>query len=552
MRPTRAGGGGGADHRALAKVPADRFATAVEFKEALTRALREPAVIRPASGGRRLAVGVAALVVGAGVAAGLLKGLGSDRPVIIDGERPIRSLAVAPLLNLTGDSAQVYLAEGITDQLVSTLTQIGALRVVGLKGDHARRSGEELARDHQIDAILGGSVQREGEAVRITVQLNAAATGQALWARSYDGEMRGVLGLQDQVARSVAERIQVAPQGQDRKAIALDPREVSPAAYEAYVRGTYFLGKVTETNFRKAIGYFQRAIDIEPTYAAAYNGLAECYAELGYYALGSPQDYFPKARAAALKALELDSTFAEAHATLGKVEYLYSWDFSAADREFRRAVELSPKSARIPLMYHPYLAAMGRHAESIAQARLSQERDPLSLIIQGAAARPLYNARRYEDALAQARKALEIDSTFSRAHFWVGLSYEQMNRLDDAIRELQETIARGGRIPVYLAALGHAYAAAGRRDEAFRVLEELRVRARSTYISPFDLATVYLGLNMRDSAFQQLEEAYTGRAYGLVFINVDPRFDVLRADPRFTELIRRIGLPPAEVALARS
>ena len=529
--------------KALAKVPADRYPSALAFKQDLIRSLEAPGLASRLPSMRYRGVPAAiALVVLAMVATGIGSGLLRGRSGGGTAEARIQSLAVAPLSNLTGDSTQIYLAAGITDQLVTRLAQIGSLRVVALKGPQAELSSEELAGKHRIDALLDGSLQRSGESIRITVRLTATPTGRSIWARSYDGDMRGILGLQDQVARAVAERVQGNP-AMAPGAPAARPREVHPSAYEAYVRGTYFLGKVTEADFRRGIGYFTKAIDLEPTYAAAYYGLAECYGELGYYALSAPDDAFPKSRAAALKALELDSTLAEAHGALGRMEYLYSWNFEAADRGYRRAVELRPNSTRIRLMYHTYLAAMGRREESIAQARLSLDLDPLSLLTQAAASRPYYNARRYEDALAQARKTLEIDSTFSRALFWAGLSLEQLHRTDEAIRTLQQTIASAGRIPVYLAALGHAYGRAGRRAEALALIEELRGRGRTGYVSPFDLATVYVGLDMPDEAFRALEEAYVGRAYGLVFMAVDPRFDPIRSDPRYRDLIRRVGLP---------
>ena len=533
--------------RALAKVAADRFPSAQEFKRALVQAAEAPPSAPdrlPVHRRRRVIIGALALLTL--VLAGLANHLLLGRPAASKGgstsEPQIQSLAVAPLGNLTGDSSQVYLATGITDQLVTTLAEIGSLRVIALQGSQAELPGERLAREHQIDAVLSGALQRSGDKVRITVRLTEASTGRSIWARSYDGEMGGILGLQDQVARGVAERIRVDSQsglseGTGRR------QEVNPAAYEAYVRGTYFLGKVTEADFRKGIGYFTKAIDLEPTYAAAYVGLAESYTELGYYTLGPPHEFFPKARAAALKALELDPTLAEAHSALGRVEFLYSWNFEAADREFRRAVELNPNSARIRLNYQAYLVAIGLGDQADAQAKASVDLDPLSLLHIAAAARPYYNTRRYKEALAQASKALEIDSTFSRALFWLGLAQEQLHRPQEANRAFERAIASAGRIPVYLAALGHAYAKEGRRGEALAIVEELRRRSSSGYISPFDIATVYVGLNMYDAAFKELEAAYEDRAYGLVFLLVDPRFDRIRSDPRYADLIRRVGLP---------
>jgi eukaryotic-like serine/threonine-protein kinase len=532
--------------RALAKVPADRYPDALEFGRALAGRFAEAPTIpaaKHASGRPRWLAAAAAVGAGAMIVMGLRAGFFSRQGDGAGREPFIESLAVLPLSNLTGDSAQVYLTSGITDQLITTLSQIGRLRVVSLKGRQADAPADVLARDYGIDALLDGSVQRSDERVRITVRLSSTRNGQSLWARSYDGSIREILGLQDQVARAVADRLRLNPVSGGSVGAPAQRREIDPAAYESYVRGTYFLGKVTEADLKRGVSYFRKAIDIEPTYAAAYFGLAECYAELGYYTLAAPDDMFPKSRAAALKALELDSTFAEAHSTLARMEHLYSWDFEAADREYGKAVAMRPTSARIRLNYFAFLAAMGRAEASIEQARVATDLDPLSLLTQAAAARPYYNARRFEDALAQARKTLEIDSTFSRALFWAGLAEEQLHRPEQAVRMLEKTIASAGRIPVYLAALGHANAVAGRRTEALAIVDELRLRARSGYVSPYDLATVYVGLKMPDEAFEALEQAYAGRAYGLVFIQTDPRFDPIRSDPRYRSLITRIGLP---------
>jgi Serine/threonine protein kinase len=519
--------------RAMEKVPADRYASAREFQEALARASREPARIAHRSSRRRTMLrGLAAATLIAAAGAGVWDRMSSDSTGTVDAEGAVRSLAVLPFANLTGDSAQLYLAEGITDQLVAALAQIGPLRVIRLQGDQARIPGPELASAHAIDAVVGGSLQRSGD---------------AMWARSFGGEMGHILTLQDQVARSLADRIQVSP-AQSRLRRGGSSREVNPAAYEAYVRGTYFWGKGTEAGHLKSIGHFQNAIDIEPTYAAAYAGLATAYHELGYLTIRAPQEAFPKAHAAAVRALELDSTLAEAHASLARSQYLFAWDFSAADREFRRAVELNPNSAFVRISYGTYLAAMGRREASVAEAKRLRELDPLGLVMQAAVARPLYNARRYDEAVVQSLEALELDSTFNRPHYWLGMAYEQLGRQQEAIREFEETTKRAGRLPVYLAALGHAYAKAGRRDEAQAIVKELRSRTGSAYISPVDIATIYVGLGDKDAAFEWLEKGYEGRAYGLVFINADPRFDALRADSRFADLIRRVGQEPAAVA----
>jgi serine/threonine-protein kinase len=534
--------------KALAKVPADRFSTALEFKEALSRASREPALLPLAAGRRRLAAGLGAFVVGAGVAVALLVGIGSDRPVTADGERPIRSLAVAPLENLTGDSAQVYLAQGITDQLVTTLTQIGALRVVGLKGRAAAMPAEELARTHRIDAVLGGSLQRAGETVRIRIQLSSAVSGQGLWAQSYDGELRAILGLQDEVARSVADRLRVSVTAEERSRLTAPRPAVSPAAYQAYVRGWHFLEKVSEADFRRAIGYFNQAINADPAYAAPYVGLANAYTELGYYGLAAARETYPRARAAALKAIELDSTLGEAHSALASIQTTYDWDFAAAHRSFERGIELSPRYARGHFSFGMHLTAMGRIDDAVTQLKKAQDLDPLSLLTAAAAARPYYNGRRYEEAIAQARRPLEIDSTFSRAHYWLGMSLAETGRPGEAIREFETTLRSAGPLPAYRAALGRAYALAGDTSQARDILRELEQAARTEPASSVEIATVHAALDQKEQCFQWLDQAMAARDPYLVYIAVDPRFDHYRTDPRFQDLLRRMGFPAALIA----
>jgi TolB-like protein/Tfp pilus assembly protein PilF len=452
----------------------------------------------------------------------------------------IKSLAVQPFSNLTGDTAQVYLAQGLTDQLVTSLAQLSALRVINLKG--AKEVSVKLVKGLGVDAVLTGSLQRAGNAVHITVRLSSAATNQAFWAQAYDGELSGILDLQAQVARSVASRIGASMTQQERAQLTAERPTVSPAAYEAYVRGSYFASKVTKPDLHKGIGYFQQAIEADPAYAAAYAGLATCYNALGYYSIESPADAFPQARAATLRALELDSTLAGAHGTLGYTEFFYGWDFVVAEREFRRAIELDPKGARGHGGYGLFLTAMNRTDDAIAELKRAQELDPLTPINNAAIARPYYNARRYAEAIAQSRKTLELDSTFHRAHYWLGLSYEQLSRPADAIRELEKTVAVSP-ISLYRGALGHAYAVAGQREKALRVLKELQARSDTTYVSPFDIATVYAGLGDRTKTLEYLEKAYQERVPYLVYLAVDPHFDPFRADPRFHDLVHRIGLP---------
>jgi serine/threonine protein kinase/tetratricopeptide (TPR) repeat protein len=527
--------------RALAKVPADRFASAEQFQRALASALQAPPS-SPAPSRRRVVVALAVVAIAAGIAAGVRTGLPASGARTSVGEASIRSLAVESFENLTGDSGQVYLAQGITDQVETELAQIGSLRVIGL--DEVQGSTAiEAARRLRMEAVLSGSLQRAGSVVRITARLNSTETGQAIWARSFDGDLTTILQLQADVARAVAERIRVSLTAGERSRIAGSRPQVTPAAYEAYVRGAYFLDKATEASFQTAIGYFAKAIDADPTFAGAYAGLAECYANLGYFGALAPEIAFPKARSAATRALELDSTLADAHRASALQQLFGDWNFVEADRAYARAVALDSNDAYAHWLRGMYLTAMNRSTEAIASVERAQQLDPLSLLIQAASARSYYNARRYQEAVDQAKTALELDSTYARARFWLGMAQEQLGKPDEAIRELKAAIAKGGPTSIYVAALGHVYATHGYPREALQTLEDLESRSKSHYVSPLDIATVQLGLGDRDATFALLDRAVQTHTSGLVFLAVDPRYDPVRQDPRFQSLLRRIGFP---------
>jgi serine/threonine-protein kinase len=528
-------------NKALAKVPADRFATVEQFQRALASALQAPQDSRqPSRWRRRVVPGLAVAAVVGGIAAGVRANLSAPRAGAPVGEAVIRALAVESFENLTGDSDQVYLAKGSTDQVETELAQIGSLRVIGL--DEARGSAAiAAARRLDMGAVLSGSLQRAGNVVRITARLRSTETGQAIWARSFDGDLSTILQLQADVARAVAERIRVSP-GERSRATGSRP-QVTPAAYEAYVRGAYFRDKGTDATSQTAIGYFAKAIDADPTFAAAYAGMAECYSSLGYNGALAPEIAFPKARAAATRALELDSTLADAHRALAYQLLFGEWDFVGADREYARAVALDPSDGNALWLRGMYLAAMKRTTEAIAAVEQAQQLDPLSLMIQAASARAYYSARQYPEAVAQAKVSLELDSTYPRARFWVGMAQEQLGKPDEAIRELKATIAKGGPTTIYVAALGHVYATQGRRGEALQILDDLQSRAKSQYVSPLDIATVHLGLGDKDAALALLERAVDTHDGGLVFLAVDPRYDPVRQDPRFLRVLRRIGFP---------
>ncbi|HEY9506086.1 MAG TPA: protein kinase [Gemmatimonadales bacterium] len=543
VRPTLSPALEAAITKALAKVPADRYSSAADFKAALERAMREPGLAPPRVAPRRLAAGLLAVALALGFAIGALAGFPLPRLDRSEREVLIQSLAVEPFENLTGDSGQVYLAKGITDQLETELAQIGSLRVIGLEEAGGTTAAMEAARRLGLEVVLSGSLQRAGSNVRISARLKSTETGQALWARSFDGDLTTILQLQADVARAVAERIRVSLTPGERSRIARSRPQVTPAAYESYVRGAYFLDKATQANFQTAVSHFAKAIDADPTFAAAYAGMAECYVSLGYFGDLAPEIAFPQARAAASKALALDSTLANAHRASAYQLLFGEWNFAEADRAYARAVALDSTNAWSHWLRGMYLTAMNRRGEAIASVERAQRLDPLSLMVQSASARSYYNARRYQDAIAQAKAALDLDSTFARARFWVGMAEEQLGRSDEAVRELKATIQHGGPTSAYLAALGHVYATSGQRRDALRLLRDLETRSLTRYVSPLDLATIRLGLGDTDSALALLSRAVRVHDGGLVFLAVDPRYEPLHQDPRYQCLLRRIGFP---------
>jgi TolB-like protein len=377
----------------------------------------------------------------------------------------IRSLAVAPFVNLTGDSSQLFLTQGITDQLITGLAQIGNLKVIRLRDQTADLM---LAHERGIDieVVLGGSLQRAGQEVRITARSTPRPPVDHLGS-SYTGQLPDILNLQDSVVRAVADTLRVSLSSRDSTRLSTARRQLDPAAYEAYVRGVYFLEKVTGADFRKAIGYFQQAIDAEPFYAAAYNGISICYSELGYYALGSPEETFPRAQAAALKALEIDSTSAAAYASLARVQFLYSWDFAAAERSLRRAVALDSSSQVHATT--PAWGVMNRRTPSLNRA-LQVELDPFSAQPGAAAAllRPVATKRSRRPG---GRSRLTPPSA---GHYWLGMAYEQTRRLPEAIGSSRKPSGARARSRSMRRRWGTAHAA-GQEAQARRISRELQL-----------------------------------------------------------------------------
>jgi TolB-like protein/DNA-binding winged helix-turn-helix (wHTH) protein/Flp pilus assembly protein TadD len=463
-------------------------------------------------------------------------------------EPAIRSLAVLPLENLSGDPAQDYFADGMTDALITDLGQIGALRVISrtsiMQYKGARKLLPEIARELNIDAVVEGTVVHSRDRVRITAQLIEAHADKHLWAQSYEGELRDVLGLQNQVARAIADQIRVKLTPQ-QKATLETAAVVNPKAHELYLEGHYFSEKDADDGSQKAIVLFQQAIAQQPDHALAYVGLANAYIRLGHTLALPPEKAFLAAKAAALKALEINDNLGEAHTALGQTKFLHDWDFIGAEKEFQRAVALNPSSARAQNAYASFLNAMGRPDEAVSQMRMALQVDPVSLWAIDSLSAQLYWARRYGEAVELARKSVEMDPNRVGGHFWLGLALEQKHDFPESIARLKRAVELS-HDKWGMAFVAHARALSGDKAGARKILEDLEQRSNREYVSPWWMAMVYPDLGDKQKAFFWLEKAYRGREHDLVFSQVWPMFDSLRSDPRYKDLIRRVGLPQAD------
>jgi serine/threonine protein kinase/tetratricopeptide (TPR) repeat protein len=462
----------------------------------------------------------------------------------------IESLAVLPLQNLSGDPAQEYFADGMTDALITQLAQISALRVISRTSvtqyKNANKPLPQIARELNVDGIVEGSVLRSGRDVRITAQLIQAVPERHLWAKSYVRDVRDVLAIQSDVARSIVEevRITLTPQQQSRLQ---NPRSIDPEAHDAYLRGRYYWNSGNPQDLEKAHQYFQQAVDRDPLYAPAYAGLADYYSLLPFYTTARPDEVFPKAEAAVSKALELDDSLAEAHASLAYIRTYYDWNWSGAEQEFQRALALNRNDATVHHRYSRYLSSLGRIDDALAEIRKAGELDPLSPLIKANIGVIYYFGRKYDLAIDQLRKVLQEHPNFSVAHWGMGLAYEQKAMPAEAIAEMEkaDALSKHGSTNT-IASLGHAYAIAGQEAKVRQILKELDIRSQSEPISNYQYALIFAGLGQKDRAFPALEEAFRERSTLLTYLRMDARFDSLRSDPRYAELVRRMGLPQPE------
>jgi TolB-like protein/DNA-binding winged helix-turn-helix (wHTH) protein/Tfp pilus assembly protein PilF len=456
----------------------------------------------------------------------------------------IRSLAVLPLDNLSADTSQNYFADGMTDELITDLAQISALRVISrtsvmtYKG--ARKPLPQIARELNVDAVVEGTVLRSGDQVRITAQLIDASTDKHLWSQSYEGDLRDTLALQNSVARAIADQIQINLTPQEQAALK-STKVVNPEAYESYLKGRYFWNKRTADGLKVALAYFNQAIEEDPKYAQAYSGLADTYVLLGDWEYGvlTPNEAFPKAKAAAIKALELDNTLSDAHTSLASLG-MFDWDWRSAGEEFRRAIELNPGYATAHQWYAWHLNLLGRKSEAIAEMRKAESLDPLSLIISADMADVLFVVGLYDESIRQSRKTLEMDPNFAIAHFELGQAYAQKRMYSEAIAELERAIALSGSSTTFKSNLAYTYAVSGRRNEALKILNDSTGRSNG-FSDASEIALIYTGLGDNDQAMAWLDKAYPERFNPSILLR--PGFDPLRSDSRFQSLVHRVGLP---------
>jgi TolB-like protein/Flp pilus assembly protein TadD len=455
----------------------------------------------------------------------------------------IQSIAVLPFVNESGNADVEYLSDGMTESLISSLSQIPKLNVKARssvfrykgKDTNAQTIGKEL----NVQAILNGRVVQRGQDLVLYVELVDAATENVLWKQTYNKTMTNLVALQNDIARDVADKLKVKLSGADEQKLTKRYTD-NPEAYQLYLKGRFYWNQRTGEALKKSIEYFNQAIGKDPSYALAYAGLGDAYSLLPGYGGASPRESFPRAEVAARRAVELDDTLAEAHTSLAQV-LIEEWNLPDSDREIQRAIVLNPN---YPTAHHWYGCnnlVTGRFDEAIAEGKRAQELDPLSLIINADLGYDYIYARRYDQAIEQLRKTIEMDQSFYYAHRLLGQAYDLKGSFPEALAEYQ----KAGQLsddPLVLAMLGHAYAASGRRDEALKTLSQLAEIAGHRYVSAYSVAMVYAGLGEKDQALNWLEKGYQERATKMAFLKIDPFFDNLRSDPRFIALVRRVGV----------
>jgi TolB-like protein/Tfp pilus assembly protein PilF len=457
----------------------------------------------------------------------------------------INSIAVLPFENQSRDPESDYLADGLTESIIYRLSQLPNLNVsprssvFHYKGKESDplKAGQELG----VATVLSGRITQHGDQITISTELTDVRNHKLLWGEQYDRKLSELLATQREIAREIAERLRVKISGADK--LVNKHYTESNDAYQSYLKGRYYWNKRTRDGYSKAIEHFKAAIDKDGSFALAYAGLADCYNILGSYGLSPPNESFPLGRAAVARALELDDSLAEAHTSMAYLKYDYEWDWAGSEREFKRAIELNPNYATAHHWYGLALANMGRLDEAFAELKRAHDLDPLSLVIMASTGWTLYEAHRYDEAIVQFQKSLEMDQNFARAHWGIAEPYALKGDYDKAISEVQKARQLDDSTST-LALLAETYARAGRRSDSQRLLAELIQQRRLKYVDAYYLARIYAALGDKEKALQTLEEAYNERSSNIVWLKWEPKFDGLRSDSRYVDLIKRIGLSP--------
>jgi serine/threonine-protein kinase len=462
-----------------------------------------------------------------------------------DRDHSIDSIAVLPFINQSGgqggsqgsnDQAQV-LSDAITDSIINNLSQLSNLNVkprsAVLRFSGREVDAKEVAKILDVHAVLTGRIVQRGDDLWVTVALVNAREDRQLWGEQYNRKIADLLLIQQEISRSVSDELRLKLSGDEKRRL---------DAYQLYLKGRNAWSKRTAEGIQEGVRYFEQATQVDPSYAPAYAGLADCYNMLVNYSVLSGKEAFPKAKEAAIKALDLDQGLAEAHAAMAFYHFQWEWNWFEAEREFKRAIELKPSYAPAHQWYSSLLAVTGRLDEAIDEARRAQELEPFSLIVSSHLGWVSYLARRYDDSIEQAQQKLKLDPTFFAAHRYQALAYESKGRYKEAIAEFQKALSLSRGSTLLKAELGHSYAVAGQRKEARQSLDELHQLSGQRHVSPYHLALIYAGLGEKDQAIEFLNKAYDERAERLVWLKTDPRFDLLRTDARFIDLLQRIGL----------
>ncbi len=485
--------------------------------------------------------GLAVLVAVIGVSIALLMRRGNSAATPL--AKAYAALAVLPLENLSHDPEQEYFADGMTDELITSLAKLRSLRVISrtsvMQYKGARKGLKDLAGELKVDFVVEGSVFREGDRVRINTKLIHAASDSSMWAEQYDRDLRDKMLLQNDVARDIAREIHLKLTPQEEKRLSTT-RQVDRAAYQAYLKGRYYVARVTKLDLERALGYFHESISLDPTFAQPYDGIASYYLLADEYFL-SPREVIPKAREAATRAVQLDPTAAEPHNSIGLIYYWHDWDWAAAEKEFRRAIELND----YPLAHSSLgwtLATQGRFEEAYGEMKRAQALDPLSGEIGSYVAWILYFMGRYDEAAEQLNSTIAMDPNYWLPHLYLGRVYEKKGMLNKAVAEYEKARQIESSIPEILAVVGRAYALSGRNDDAMRVLTELRAIRKGRYVPAYPEAVVLASLGQKDQAFEKLEDAYEERSYYMTWLKIDPDLESLRSDYRYKDLMRRVGL----------